>query len=116
MLSFYPLSINKTNMNPLTNPLPIVFIIATAFGVLMHDTQVDRAAQLAIIAPSSFSDFAVADASSKATEHVHVERVSVLNASRSSNPNNQPRDDHRRYIQPKKTVTSSGSNGVLPPA
>jgi hypothetical protein len=103
-------------MNPLTNPLPLVFIVATAFGVLMHDTQVDRAAQLAIIAPSGFSDFAVADAASKTTEHVHVERVTVLNASRSNNPNTQPRDDHRRYIQPKKTVVASGSNSGLWPS
>jgi hypothetical protein len=99
-------------MNPLTSPFPIAFIVATAFGVLMHDTQADRAAQLAIVAPSGFSDFAVADAASKQSEHTHVERVSVLN--RTSNPNTQPRDDHRKYIQPKKTIASSGSNGLWP--
>jgi len=103
-------------MNPLTNPLPFVFIAATAFGVLMHDSQVDHAAQLAIIAPSNFSDFGVADAASKQSEHVHVERITVLNASRSSNPNTQPRDDHRRYIQPKKSITTSGSNTGLWPS
>lgn len=105
-------------MPPLINPLPFVLIAATAFGVVMHDTQVDHAASVAIVAPANFSDFSAADAVSKSSEHVHVERVSVADqrsATHQENvPKTQPRNDHNKYVQTKKHVNSSGANGLWP--
>ncbi|HEY8886499.1 MAG TPA: hypothetical protein VIM31_03310 [Candidatus Microsaccharimonas sp.] len=105
-------------MPPIINPLPFVFIVATAFGVVMHDTQVDHAASVAIVTPANFSDFAVADAASKSNEHVHVERVAVSNQGSATHhenvPKTQPRDDHNRYVQVKKHVMSGGDNGLWP--
>lgn len=104
-------------MPPITNPLPFVFIAATALGVLMHDTQIDQAASVAIVTPAAYSDFAVADAASKSNEHVHVERVSVTNQGSSVRTNLlkiQPRDDDRRYVQSKKYVSSGSGSGLWP--
>lgn len=104
-------------MTPLINPLPFVFIIATAFGVVMHDTQVDQATSMAIVAPANYSDFAVADAASKSGDHVHVERVSIANQGSSSRTNiakTQPRDDDHRYIQEKKQSLTGGGSGFWP--
>lgn len=105
-------------MPPIVNPLPFVFIVATAFGVLMHDTQVDQATSLAVVAPANFSDFAVADAASKSNEHVHVERVSISSQGSSAHvntPKTQPRDDDHRYIQVKKHGIAGGdSTGLWP--
>ena len=96
-------------MIPFVKPYPLVFIFATAFGVLMHDTQVDHAGSVALN-PAHYSSFAVADAVSKSNEHVHVERVSVGGGSQV--PKTQPRDDGRRYIQSKKVVLSGGNGGA----
>jgi len=107
-------------MPPIVNPLPFVFIVATAFGVLMHDTQVDHATSVAIVSPVGFSDYAAADASSKSNEHVHVERVSVSSQASATHhenvPKTGPRDDHNRYVQTKKHVTTGGGNDDLWPS
>ena len=117
MLSFNQLPTNTNNkqkMLPLTNTYPFVFIIATALGVLMHDTQVDHASSVALN-PAHYSSFAVADAVSKSSEHVHVERVSVGGGSSSNIAKIQPRDDDRRYIQSKKFALSGGDSlGLWP--
>lgn len=106
-------------MPPLVNPLPFVFIIATTFGVMMHDTQVDHATSVAIVTPANFSDFAVADAASKSNEHVHVERVAITNQGSATHhenvPKTQPRDNHNRYVQVKKHA-ATGGNGLWPSA
>lgn len=101
-------------MLPLTNPLPLVLAIATTFGVLMHDTQVDHATTVAIVNPVSATNYAASEVTSRLNEHVHVERMSVLNelgAHRSTNPRTQTRDDDHHYIQPKR-LTSNGGDGV----
>ena len=105
-------------MPPLFNPLPFVFIFATAFGVVMHDTKVDKAASVAIVTPiAATSNYAVEDAS-KSNEHVHVERVSVASQGDATHhenvPKTQPRNDHNKYIQVKKLATSGGGNGLWP--
>lgn len=99
----------------ITSPSLIVFIIATLFGVVMHDTQFDKAT-VAIATPSHFTNYAASEVS-KSTEHVHVERVSITNQGSATRnvPKTQPRDDDRRYIQSKKLALHSGDgNGLWP--
>ena len=106
-------------MLPLTNTFPFVFIFVTTLGVLMHDTQLDQAAKIAIVNPANFSDFAVADAASKSHEHVHVERVSMSGQGHSVRANAlkiPPRDDDRRYIQSKKVALAGGGDVGLWPS
>lgn len=104
-------------MPPLLNPLPFVFIFATAFGVMMHDTKVDKAASVAIVTPiTATSNYAVEDVS-KSSDHIHVERVSVTGGSATHHenvPKTQPRNDHNKYLQVKKLATSGGGNGLWP--
>lgn len=105
-------------MPPLVNPFPFVFIFATAFGVVMHDTQVDKAATTAIMTPASFTNVALADAVSKSNEHVHVERTSISSQGSATHAENVPkthvRNDHNKYVQVKKAVHSGGDNGLWP--
>lgn len=103
----------------LINPAPLIFTIATTFGVLIHDTQIDRASTLALSVPAALVGYAAADAASKSGDHVHVERASVghrLGALRSSMPRVQPRDDDRRYIQTKKLYFGTGDTISLWPS
>jgi hypothetical protein len=101
----------------LKNPLTLAIVFATTVGVVAHDTQLDQAAMVAIAVPASFTAFAVAD-SFKSNEHVHVEKVSVMNqtgASRLNIPKIQPRDDDHRYIQTKKHALAGGDSiGLWP--
>ncbi|RWZ78396.1 MAG: hypothetical protein EOT05_01390 [Candidatus Microsaccharimonas sossegonensis] len=104
-------------MLPLFNPLLLVFVIVTAFGVVMQGTKVDRAASIAIVSPiAGTTDIAIADAS-KSSEHVSVERISIKNqesaTQRENVPKMQPRNDHTKYLQVKKFATSGG-NGLWP--
>lgn len=105
-------------MNPLINPLPFIFTIATTFGVLVHDMQIDRAA-LAAVVPISFASFAAVDALSKSGQHVHVERTHGPNSMASLRvavPRVQPRDDDRRYIQTKKLYLGASDTVTLWPS
>ncbi|MBC7564744.1 hypothetical protein H7100_00715 [Candidatus Saccharibacteria bacterium] len=105
-------------MPALVNPFPFVFIFATAFGVVMHDTQVDKATSVAIMTPASFTNVALANAVAKSNEHVHVERMSVSSQGSATHPEKvaktQPRNDHTRYIQVKKHAHDGGDNGLWP--
>jgi hypothetical protein len=94
-------------------PISFLFIVATAFGVVMHDTQIDHAATVAVTAPAHMASVGAADAVSKSSEHLHVERVSfnAKGMSVRSVPKTQPRDDDRRYVQSKKTADHSGDGG-----
>jgi hypothetical protein len=119
MLSFNsnPYKTNKKQtMPPLINPLPFVFIFATAFGVVMHDTKVDHATSVAVVAPV---DASLASAVSKTDDHTHVERASVSGQEASTHnenvPKTQARNDHNRYIQGKKGAINGGNeNGLWP--
>lgn len=111
----------KTNMIPLIiNPTAIAFTIATTFGVLIHDTQLDRATTVALAATSSFITLAAVDASIKSGEsHVHVERASAprhISALRATLPRVQPRDDDRRYLQSKRLYFGTGDTNYIWPS
>jgi hypothetical protein len=108
-------------MLPFTiNPLPLVFTFAATFGVLVHDTQIDRATTVALALPTAFATFAAVDSAIKSSEHhVHVERVSApsnLANLRLSIPRMQPRDDDRRYVQSKKIAFGSMDSGYIWPS
>lgn len=105
-------------MPPLINPLPFVFIIATAFGVVMHDTKVDHATTVAVVNPAYFTNAALSDAVGKSDDHVHVERASVAGENRATHSENvaktQPRNDHNKYTQVKRNANSGGDNSLWP--
>jgi hypothetical protein len=102
------------------NPLPLLFTITAMFGVLIHDTQIDRATTVALALPTAFATFAAVDSMTKMGEqHVHVERVSMpghLANLKLSVPRVQPRDDDRRYIQSKKVAFGSMDSGYIWPS
>jgi hypothetical protein len=93
----------------LLNPLPILLTITTSFGVLVHDTQIDKATTTALALPATIAAFGAADIALKLNDpHVHTERFSVahnLESLRSTQPRIQPRDDSKKYISIKKYVS-----------
>ncbi|MEO6109499.1 MAG: hypothetical protein ABIP50_00605 [Candidatus Saccharimonadales bacterium] len=105
----------------LINPLPLVFTLVTTFGVLVHDTQIDRATTLAVVVPASYATFAALDTATRLSDdHIHVERFSTSTHLASlirSVPRIQPRDeDDHHYIQSKKVNFGSNYNGYLWPS
>lgn len=100
------------------NLAPIVFIIAIATGVLVHDMRIDKATTVALAMPAVLATYGVAHFVG-GSEHIHVERVAFSNQSRifhSSLPKITPRDDIRSYVQTKKpqTISGSGQNSLWP--
>lgn len=88
------------------NSLLITFTLATSAGVLIHDTQVDRAAGLALAVPASLVTYAAVDSVMKSADaHIHVERVSgprnVADV-RNTMPRLNPRDDEHAAFQTKR--------------
>jgi len=99
----------------LFKPLAFILTIATAFGVLFHDTQIDRATTVAIALPAALATYAAVDSGIKSSDsHVHVERFSVtkhLSSLRSPLPRLQPRDDDRRHLSSKR-VSAVGTDSI----
>ena len=106
-------------MTPITQTFPIFFALATTFGVLMHDTQIDKATTVAIVNPIASTNYAAAEVS-KSNDHVHVEKVSVyhqeVGASKSNVPKIPPRDDNHRFMQSKKSISNGGDSPSLWPS
>lgn len=101
------------------NSLLVTFTLATSFGVLVHDTKIDRAATLAITVPGALAAVAAIDGSTKFSEaHVHVERTSGpkrISDMRSNMPRLNPRDDEHPYFQSKKmSFGDADSIGLWP--
>lgn len=100
------------------NPLPLMFITFTSFGILTHDTQLDRATTMALAVPTSFAAFAAVDFAVKSGDHTHVERVAIpasLAGLRVNVHRLQPREDDRSQVQMRKTNTNSGDHiGLWP--
>lgn len=101
------------------NSLIVTFTLATSFGVLVHDTQVDRAASLALALPTALVTYAAVDTAIKYGDaHVHVERVSGpkhLSDVRNSIPRLNPRDDeHPYYLSKKMAFGDNDSIGLWP--
>jgi hypothetical protein len=99
------------------NLAPIVFTIAVATGVLLHDVHLDKVATVAFAVPAALATYGAAHMVSGGNEHIHVERVSFSNQSRvfhSTLPKVTPRDNENRYIQPKKTIIGGDSTSLWP--
>lgn len=100
------------------NPLPLVFTAVTAFGVLVHDTQIDRATTVALAVPTVMASLAAVDTAIRSGEsHVHVEKATVhaqYGALRSALPRLQARDDDRHM--PSKLALSGGADTGLWPS
>ena len=106
-------------MSSFTTPLFISLTFATAFGVLFHDTQVDKAATAAFVAPVAAASFAIVNLSNKLDDHVHVEKASPADqagALRGNIAKAPPRTDDRRYIQSKKIFFGGSNNSGLWPS
>jgi hypothetical protein len=98
------------------NPLPLIFTLTATFGVVVHDTQLDRAA-LALAVPVSFATYAAVDTLKSGDSHIHVERIhgpNTLATLRSTVPRTQPRDDDRWYNQKKLYFGTGGASYLWP--
>lgn len=102
----------------LIKPLIITFTLLLTTGVLVHDTQIDRAAKTALALPGALASVVAIDNLFRTSEyHVHVERASAprhYSALHSSVPRIQPRDDDRRHIAKKLYYSGGGSNYIWP--
>jgi hypothetical protein len=97
------------------SPLTLLLTLTTSFGVLVHDTQVDRATTTALALPVAFATFGAADAAIKFGDaHTHVEKVNVaktLQELRSGQPRIQVRnDDEKKFVFNKKFAFDSGGS------
>lgn len=97
-------------------PLPLIFTLTAMFGVLVHDTRIDRATSVALALPAAVATYAAVDTMAKSSDqHVHVERVSG-STHLASIPRIQPRDDERRYVQSKRISFGSMDSGYIWPS
>lgn len=97
-------------MLSLIKPSPILIIIVTTFGILMHDMHIDKAATAAIAPPSYASTTGALEKTLTPSFHIHVERPEMPRFA-SSLPNLQPpREDGRRYIQNKRLLFTGGGD------
>ena len=88
-------------LQTIINPTLIAFTLFTTTGVLVHDTQVDRAASLALALPSALALYGATDKFADSA-HTHVERVHGPN--KHVTPRLQPRDDDVRYFTNKRVA------------
>lgn len=104
----------------LINPIPLILTLSTAFGVLVHDTQIDKATATAMTMPITIVAYGAADIALKLNDpHVHSERAPLSEGVRdlkASQPRVQPRNgDDKKYVtQKKSSVTSFGSEYSWP--
>lgn len=108
----------KINMQNSIKLAPIFFILAVVTGVLVHDMRIDKAATVALALPAALATYGAVQLAG-GSEHIHVERVAFSNQSsifHSSLPKVTPRDNDRHYVQPKKSVTSGGTQASLWPS
>jgi len=96
----------------LINPLTLLLSLTASFGVLVHDTNIDRAASIAISMPIGLAVVASVDSSFKfSDQHTHTERVSYASAIHqigSEQPRTQTRNgDDKKYIFNKKYVSNT---------
>jgi len=94
------------------NPLPIALVFAASFGVLVHDTQIDKAASTAFALPAAFAIYNQPDNIIKLGDaHVHTESISVvrdIEQLHAGQPRQQTRgDEDKKYISVKKFTSST---------
>jgi len=106
---------------PYINTSIFILTLSTAFGVLVHDTHLDRMAAVAVGVPAAVATYAAADQFLKKTDHTHVDRSGFTKqalVSHSKQPRVQPREDNYRYVQSKKSAWNGdgGSTSDLWPS
>lgn len=89
--------------------IALTFALTTLFGVLVHDTKLDKATTIALTVPFALMSYELGAQASKLSSegHTHVERVSLSNAVRdlqNATPRIQPRDDNKKSSLPKNVV------------
>ena len=95
----------------LINPLPILLTLMTSFGVVFHDTQIDRASTTALAVPATFAALGATDSTLKLNDpHVHSERFSVSDNMQILRLSDQPRtqvrgEQDKKYVSVKKYVS-----------
>lgn len=90
----------------LLNPLVVVLSLGTASGILLHDTNVDKATIAAISAPMLALDGASRSGFLGGDAHTHIHRISFDSVVRSqaARPRVQPKNgDDKKYLISKKT-------------
>lgn len=101
----------------LIKPLPLLFTLATATGVLLHDTRIDRAASIAFALPTAIIGYAALDSlTSKRGDHVHTDITTGFQRHlKSTAPSMQPRNENdREFIQQKRLLGSDDNDIVWP--
>ena len=90
------------HLSSLVKKTLIALAVVTTFGILIHDTKIDKAATLALAIPLGLT-MTLATAPSLFSEgHNHVERGAYGKTTVSGMPRIQPREDHRMHINLKR--------------
>ncbi len=96
------------------NPLPILVTAAMVFGIVAHDTNIDRAAALAVALPSiaAVGYGAIENIAHLGEQqvHTHVEQVSVNNNYTSAMPRLMPREDENTNGRKRKQYASDADS------
>lgn len=100
-------------LQTIINPALIAFTLFTTTGVLVHDTQLDRAATLALTVPGALALYAAVDTKFGDNSHVHVERV---HGPKQPTHRLQPRDDDIRHFTNKRVATGGNDSTSLWPS
>jgi hypothetical protein len=103
----------------LINPLPILLTLSAAFGVLVHDTQIDAAARTVLTTPIAIVGNMESELLTKMNDpHINNERASVsrgVDDLRPTQPRTPSRSDDKKYVvQKKSSVLSYGSEYIWP--
>ncbi|PID33335.1 hypothetical protein CR969_01285 [Candidatus Saccharibacteria bacterium] len=88
-------------------PLTVLISLTTACGVLLHDTNSDKALMSAITAKHDFK--------AGSDSHTHAERVSLSETIRESNanPRTTPRDNERKHSSNKQAARPFDGHDTL---
>lgn len=82
----------------------IILALLTAFGILIHDTKMDKATSMLFAVPAALATLgAIPHLANEG--HNHIERGAFGKASRDAHngtPRIQPRNDHKKYALQKR--------------
>lgn len=91
---------------PLLHPIIVAMSLSTSFGIVLHDTRIDKATVSALALPSIMASVDTANklAALGGDAHTHVERGSLAQAVhdlKAQNPRIQPRNETKKHALPK---------------
>ncbi len=97
------------------NPLPLLMTIAMVFGIVAHDTNIDRAATLAIAVPVIAVGYSAIEGIVNLGEqqlHTHIEQISINSTGgyASAQPRVLPRDDENSNGRKRKSYASDADS------